>query len=182
MGGGRVGSVGVGGYLLGGGMSIYQGRHGFACDNLVACQVALANGTIITADSNQHQHLFQALKGGGNNFGIVTRFTMKTYPIQGPVWGGVALKTADVAPAASQALQDFTSNAANDPDSTVILVACHQPAYGGHGLLALCFNAAGVEKPKAFSQFAEFPEAFSSYKTGKIQDLLPFSELPLEHL
>lgn len=181
VGGGRVANVGVGGYLLGGGMSIFQGRHGFAFDSVVGYEVVLADGAIVTATSEQHLDLFQALKGGGNNFGIVTRFTIKTYPIKGPVWGGVALKGADVAPAAAQALEEFTTNASNDPDSTMILVVCHQPPYGGDGVLTLTFNAAGVEKPKAFSKFMEFPDAFSSYKSGKIQELLPFSELPLDH-
>lgn len=162
-------------------MSIFQGRHGFAFDNVVGYEVALANGTVITATSVEHPDLFRALKGGSNNFGIVTRFTMKTYPIEGPVWGGVALKGASVAPAAAQALEEFTANARNDPDSTIILVVCHQPPYGGDGVLTLTFNAAGVEKPKAFSKFMEFPEAFSSYKRGKIQELLPFSELPLDN-
>ena len=181
VGGGRVANVGVGGYLLGGGISILQGRHGFAFDNVVSYVVALANGTIVVATSNEHPELFRALKGGGNNFGIVTRFTMKTYPIKGPVWGGMALKSADVALAAAQDLEEFTANAGNDPDSTMILVACHPPLHGGDGALMVTFNAAGVEKPKAFSKFLDYPDAFSSYKSGKMQELLPFSELPLDH-
>lgn len=180
--GARVANVGVGGYLLGGGISIYLGRYGFACDNIVSCEIALANGTVVTASSEQHPDLFRVLKGGGNNFGIVTRFTVKTFPIQSPVWGGVALKSADVAPDAAKVLQDFTSNVANDPDSTVILGAGYQPAHGGDAVLALCFNAAGVEKPAAFSGFDELPDVFSKYHRGKAQELLPFAEMPLDHL
>lgn len=177
VGGGRVGSVGVGGYVLGGGLSIYTGRHGFACDNVVAFEVALADGRLITASGHEHEDLFRALKGGGNNFGIVTRFTMKTIP-SGPVWGGVSLKPRDVLPKASQAFDDFIANAPNDPDSTIILVAANQPKFGGELIMTVAFNAAGIEKPKAFDQFMSLPETFSQYQKGKMQDLLSFSELP----
>lgn len=100
-------------------MSIFQGHQGFAFSSVVGYQVALANGTVVTATAGQHPDLFVALKGGGSNFGIVTRFTMKTFPIKGPVWGGVAMKSADVAPAAAQAFEKFTANTKNDPDTTI---------------------------------------------------------------
>lgn len=177
VGGGRVGSVGVGGYLLGGGLSYYAGRHGFACDNVVAYEVVLADGSIITASANEHEDLFRALKGGGNNFGIVSRFTMGTLPIS-PVWGGVSLKPKSGLSTACQALVDFTANASDDPDSTMIFVAANQPQYGGEGIMTLTFNASGIEKPKAFDQFMSLPETFSRYQTGPVQEILSFCELP----
>ncbi|KUI58419.1 Bifunctional solanapyrone synthase [Cytospora mali] len=175
--GGRAGSVGVGGYLLGGGLSFYTGLHGFACDNVVAYEVVLANGSIIIASADEHDDLFRVLKGGSNNFGIVTRFTLRTLP-NGPVWGGVSVKPIHGLPRASQALVDFTANASNDPASTMIFVAGHQPKLGGEVIMTLTFNAAGVEKPKAFDQFMSLPETFSQYTKGNIQGLLPFQELP----
>lgn len=180
VGGGRVGSLGVGGYILGGGISIYMGHHGFACDTVVAFEVVLADGTLITASADEHEDLFQVLKGGGNNFGIVTRFSMKTIP-SGPVWGGISLKPKGVLPIASQALEDFVANAHKDPDSTIIFVAANQPKYGGEGVMTVAFNSAGIEKPKAFDQFMSLPEKFSQYQKGKMQDLLPFSELPRDY-
>ncbi|PMD56688.1 FAD binding domain-containing protein [Hyaloscypha bicolor E] len=77
--GGRVGIVGVPGLLLGGGISFYSNQHGFASDNVVAYEVVLASGKIVTATSTQYSDLFWALKGGGNSFGIVTRFDLLTY-------------------------------------------------------------------------------------------------------
>jgi hypothetical protein len=65
--------------------------------------------------------LFRVLKGGGNNFGIVTAFQMVTIPC-GPVWGALALRPLDVVPAAVDALVEFTANAAKDPDSNLQLV------------------------------------------------------------
>lgn len=178
--GGRVDNVGVGGLLLGGGLSFYAGRDGFACDSVVAYQVVLADGSIVTAKVGDHEDLFRVLKGGSNNFGIVTRFVMKTKPI-GPVWGGLALRPVDCLPAAAKALESFTARIQEDPDSTTIFVAGHQPRFGGDAIMTLCFNAAGVEKPKAFNGFFSLPELFSDYKTGKITDLTPYSVLPASY-
>ncbi|KAI1118681.1 FAD-binding domain-containing protein [Nemania sp. NC0429] len=78
--GGRDGDVGVGGFLLGGGNSYYSGRTGFGCDSVVNFEVVLANGTIINANRAANADLWQVLKGGTNNFGIVTRFDMEALP------------------------------------------------------------------------------------------------------
>ncbi|KAI1486372.1 FAD binding domain-containing protein [Biscogniauxia mediterranea] len=78
--GGRDGDVGVGGFLLGGGNSFYTGRMGFGCDTVVNFEVVLGNGTIVNANSTSNADLWQALKGGSSNFGIVTRFDMEAIP------------------------------------------------------------------------------------------------------
>jgi len=78
--GGRDGDVGVGGFLLGGGNSYYSGRMGFGCDSVVNFEVVLGNGTIINANQTTNADLWRALKGGSNNFGIVTRFDMEAVP------------------------------------------------------------------------------------------------------
>ncbi|KAF7540345.1 hypothetical protein G7054_g1500 [Neopestalotiopsis clavispora] len=80
--GGREGLVGVGGLLTGGGKTYYTCRVGFACDQVVNYEIVLADGTITTANENVNSDLFETLKGGSNNFGIVTRFDMKTFPAQ----------------------------------------------------------------------------------------------------
>lgn len=75
--GGRDGDVGVGGYLLGGGNSYYTGRNGFGCDTVVNYEIVLADGQIINANGRENSDLWKALKGGGLNFGIVTRFDVE---------------------------------------------------------------------------------------------------------
>ncbi|KAJ3555483.1 hypothetical protein NPX13_g10345 [Xylaria arbuscula] len=86
--GSRVASVGIGGFITGeGGISFFSPRYGFSCDNVQNMQVVLANGTTINANATSNPRLFRALKGGQNNFGIVTRFDIKTYPQPG-FWGG----------------------------------------------------------------------------------------------
>ncbi|KAI0133500.1 hypothetical protein BJ170DRAFT_715547 [Xylariales sp. AK1849] len=88
--GGRDADVGVGGLVLGGGMSFFSNLHGWACDNIAAYEVVLASGKVVIADSEgEHEGLYWALRGGGGNFGVVTRFWMDTYELEGgSMWGG----------------------------------------------------------------------------------------------
>ncbi|KAG8744282.1 hypothetical protein FRC10_010445 [Ceratobasidium sp. 414] len=74
--GGRISPVGVSGFLLGEGLSYLMHGKGFAADSIV-----LANGTIANPSSTSFPDLFKALKGGTGNFGIVTRFQLRAYPV-----------------------------------------------------------------------------------------------------
>lgn len=85
--GARVAGVGVGGAVLACGTSFFSPRYGFICDAAESFQVVLANGDIVDANADKNQDLWKALRGGGNNFGVVTSITLKTFP-QGPFWGG----------------------------------------------------------------------------------------------
>jgi len=91
--GGRFGDVGVGGLLLGGGVSHFGSQVGWSADGILSYEIALACGDIINVTAKSHPDLFWGLKGGLNNFGIVTRFTLKTFPVTS-VYGGVVLYPA----------------------------------------------------------------------------------------
>ncbi|KAI1385203.1 uncharacterized protein F4822DRAFT_438116 [Hypoxylon trugodes] len=176
--GAREAEVGVGGFLLGGGNTFYSGRVGFGCDNVVAYEVVLADGRIITADATgEYSDLFRVLKGGGNNFGIVTKFTMRTFS-SGPLWGGYAAHPMEIMPAAAQAFVDFTANSSKDPDSTLNLSVCHMPHLGGSLAVAVCTNVAGVENPPAFRELREKPEILNNLKKTTLQEVLPYTSLP----
>ncbi|KAK7438622.1 hypothetical protein VKT23_017955 [Stygiomarasmius scandens] len=86
--GGRLPDVGVGGFLLGGGISLLSFRNGFGSDNVVNYEIVLADGTIVNANANSHPDLFWALKLGSTNYGVVTRFDVRMYPLR-DVWGGI---------------------------------------------------------------------------------------------
>ncbi|KAF2196238.1 FAD-binding domain-containing protein [Delitschia confertaspora ATCC 74209] len=107
--GGRVSSVGVGGLLTGGGISYFSGRKGLACDNIVNYEVVLASGKIVNANSKDNQSLFRALKGGSSNFGIVTRFDLKTFT-QGKFLGGVIVYPIDTVPDQLKAFANLITN------------------------------------------------------------------------
>ncbi|KAJ3800875.1 hypothetical protein GGU11DRAFT_742095 [Lentinula aff. detonsa] len=112
--GGRVGDVGVGGFLLGGGIGFLSAEHGFGSDNVINYEVVLANGSVINANREQHSNLYWALKLGSTNFGIVTRFDMLTFP-QGLVWGGSQFFAIKDAPVLLERLVTFTEKLATDP-------------------------------------------------------------------
>lgn len=75
-----------------GGLSHFSGHVGLVCDNVLEYEVVIPDGTIIraTADDPDHGDLFRALRGGSNNFGIVTQFTFRTFR-QGRLWGGTLI-------------------------------------------------------------------------------------------
>jgi FAD/FMN-containing dehydrogenase len=82
--GGRVGHVGVPGYLLGGGLSFHATQYGWASTHVLEYEIVLSNGTIVRANKERNQELHRALQAGGNQYGVVTAFTLRTFP-QGPV-------------------------------------------------------------------------------------------------
>ena len=85
--GGRVAQVGAGGLITGGGISFFSGRVGFVCDNIINYELVLPYGKVVNVNSSSYQDLFKALKGGSNNFGVVTRFDIKSFE-SGKFWGG----------------------------------------------------------------------------------------------
>lgn len=88
VGGARLGPVGVPGILLAGGINFYGNQFGFSADQVTRYEVVLADGKIVEATRTKNADLFWALKGGSSNFGVVTRFDMKTIPSK-KVWAGI---------------------------------------------------------------------------------------------
>lgn len=87
---GIISTTGVGGLTLGGGIGHLTRKCGLSIDNLLSVDLVLADGSFVTANANQNQDLFWAVRGGGGNFGVVTAFTFKLHPI-GMVYGGPML-------------------------------------------------------------------------------------------
>jgi FAD/FMN-containing dehydrogenase len=86
---GFVSEVGVAGLTLGGGLGYLTRRFGWTVDNLEAAEIVTADGEIRTTSRSEHSDLFWALRGGGGNFGVVTRFVFRLHEVGPDVFGGL---------------------------------------------------------------------------------------------
>ncbi|KAK5993524.1 putative FAD-linked oxidoreductase [Cladobotryum mycophilum] len=118
--GGRIGIVGVGGLLLQGGLSFLSAQYGLAADNIVGWETVTANGSIVNIDAAIDKELAVAMRGSGSQFGIVTKFTIRAYPI-GKVWGGYRIYTEASADKIFEAVHEFIPNNAADPKAALIV-------------------------------------------------------------
>ncbi|KAI1176055.1 FAD-binding domain-containing protein [Nemania sp. FL0916] len=117
--GGRNGGVGVGGVTLGGGISYYSPQVGWTCDTVVNFEVVLASSKIVNANATSNSDLFRALKGGGNNFGIVTRIDFKTVSVV-DVRGGHLFQSGDKIPSVLTALANIASAKEYDVHASIV--------------------------------------------------------------
>jgi FAD/FMN-containing dehydrogenase len=92
---GDTGSVGIGGLTLGGGIGYLVRKHGLTIDDLLAADVVTADGELLRVDEESHPDLFWAIRGGGGNFGVATRFRFRLHEV-GQVYGGILMLPATV--------------------------------------------------------------------------------------
>ncbi len=110
---GIISTTGVAGLTLGGGVGYLTRGLGLSIDNLVAAQVVLANGTVVTASEDENDDLLWALRGGGGNFGVVTAFTFRLSPV-GTIVGGPTLWPVERAAEILSWYRDFLRGAPDE--------------------------------------------------------------------
>lgn len=108
------------GLVLGGGIAHQSNIYGFSCDNVASFEIVTASGIILKVSPAAFPDLYWALRGGGNNFGIVTKFNLETIP-QGPMWGGVRVHLEPDYPALMDAFASVVEGAKEDPKVAQIL-------------------------------------------------------------
>ncbi|KAJ5269332.1 hypothetical protein N7497_009935 [Penicillium chrysogenum] len=168
--GGRSGVVGVGGFLLGGGNAFHTARVGFACDNVVNYEVVLANGEIIDANKESHADLFKALKGGTGNFGIVTKYDMKTID-DDKLWGGIVTYDNSTTLQHLEAGNRFINNLENDPYASWIGMWEYLSLSDQNIIANALEYTAPVAYPSAFDDFTAIANTSSSMRVANVWNL-----------
>jgi FAD/FMN-containing dehydrogenase len=149
---GFVSETGVAGLTLGGGFGYLTRRFGWTVDNLAEVQVVTADGQLRTANRDQHPELFWALRGGGGNFGVVTRFSFRLHEVGPTITGGRIVWSAERATEVLAAYRDLTESAPRELTAAAI-VRLAPPApflpQQWHGkpiaLIQVCHSGANAE-------------------------------------
>ena len=114
---GDTGSVGIGGLTLGGGIGWLVRRYGLAIEALVSVVMVTADGRIVIASATENPDLFWAVRGGGGNLGVVTRFQFRLYPVSTILGGALFL------PPTRDALRGLQTVAANAPEALTTIAS-----------------------------------------------------------
>ncbi|KAJ0123266.1 fad binding domain-containing protein [Diaporthe amygdali] len=168
--GGRADVVGVGGFITGGGYSFYAGTMGWACDTVHNFEIVLANGSVIDVNHDEHQDLFQAMKGSSGNLGLVTRVDLNTINST-QIWGGyLTYDWADRA-AVFDAYYYFAEDFGKDPASEAIIVMVY--AADNLSLWSILSNTQAVIAPPAFNNYTAISNLSDTTTVGSIAELVP---------
>ncbi|ETS84467.1 hypothetical protein PFICI_02492 [Pestalotiopsis fici W106-1] len=170
--GGRIGNTGVGGLVLGGGLSYMSAQYGWAASSVIEYEIVLANGTVTTVSETQNPDLYKALKGGGNNFGIVTTYVLQTYR-QGDVYGGnlVFLRTPETDATLLKAVRDFTEY--NDDDKAAVIVTAERSTANAiDSWILFIFYDGAVPPEETFKNFTDAGPTLNTLRTQTYSELI----------
>jgi len=107
---GDTGTVGIGGLTLGGGVGYLIRKYGLTIDSLLAADIVTADGKLLRVDEDNYPELFWAIRGGGGNFGVVTRFKYQLHPVSDIVGGMIFL------PATAETISGFIAAGDDAPE------------------------------------------------------------------
>ncbi|KAF2279122.1 FAD-binding domain-containing protein [Westerdykella ornata] len=174
--GGRIGNTGVGGLVLGGGLSYMSAQYGWAASNVLAYELVFANGTIANVTATSHADLFKALRGGLNNFGIVTNYRLQARR-QGDVWGGnlvFPLRSDDTDKKLLAAVRDFTEY--NTDDKAAVIVTAERANLNlVDSWILFLFYDGGTPPEGTFKNFTDIGPLLDTCRTRTYADLMASS-------
>lgn len=153
--GARLFTVGSGS-ILGGGMSFLSQQKGWIADNVINFELVTGNGDVLQVNDDTHPELFWALKGGGNNFGIVTRFDLKTYE-EKPILGiNIAYPNSSI-PQFMEAMSSWMVEGGGHEDSkgSIMPSTRYIPATDTVDAALIAYYDEDKENPAAFENFTK---------------------------
>jgi FAD/FMN-containing dehydrogenase len=118
---GFVSATGIAGLTVGGGFGYLTRRHGWTCDTVLSMEVITAEGKVVRASADENAELFWALRGGSGNFGIVTSFEYKLFPVGPEILGGAVVWRAEDAKDVLAFYRDFTASAPRETTCVAVL-------------------------------------------------------------
>jgi len=165
--GGRVAQVGVGGLTIGGGISFFSPRYGWACDSVTNFEVVLADGSVVNANEEENRDLLIALRGGSGNFGIVTRIDMRTFE-QGPFRGGNAFYDVSTIKDHLAAFDEINQPDTFDEHISPIFSFSFAPGLGGSFIVQNLVYTKPEEKPAAWAKVDAIPSLQTTVRIDKM--------------
>ena len=112
--GGTVSTVGVAGFILGGGSGYLSRRHGMAVDNLISVDLVTAGGNLVHASEHENADLFWAIRGGSGNYGVVTAFVVRLHEVGPEVLTGQIVHRLEDAPDLLRLYREFMQGAPDE--------------------------------------------------------------------
>ena len=169
--GGRYAPVGVSGFLLGGGISFHSGQYGWGANSVKNYELVTANGKILEVNQASYPDLFWALKGGSANFGVVTRFDVRTHP-GGDVYAGAVRYDPSLTSEFSGALENFVSpgGGIDDPESAILPNIAIDPVSGAMAAEAYIFTDGN--QTATFNNFTSLKTVTNTAKTRPFNDFV----------
>jgi hypothetical protein len=131
--GGVVGTTGIAGLTLGGGLGWLMPKYGLALDNLRSAEIVLADGRVVRASADEHADLFWAIRGGGGNFGVATSLEYNLHNVGPNITGGVC---AHPLPKAFDALRFYRDQCAKAPDELMLVAGLQTAPDGSNAKIA----------------------------------------------
>ena len=151
---GECPSVGVGGFLLGGGVGPLMGKYGLGCDNVLAAEMILADGRQVRASAHENPDLYWAILGGGGNFGVVTEFEVALHPVSKVLAGIITLESEDP----RHFLRAFRDFLPTVPDElTLIALMTAEPGHKPQLDIEACYVGDPAEGEKVLAPLRHHP-------------------------
>ncbi|KAF7627996.1 putative FAD-binding oxidoreductase [Aspergillus flavus] len=171
--GGRLKTIGVPGLALIGGFHYFNNKYGYAMDNVVSYDVVLGNGTQVVASNVSHPDLFWALKGGANNYGIVTKFTLNTFDLP-QITTSIQVFNETYFPSFFEAMCHSASVDEKDPIAAGMIATVAYNATTKVASASLLGVQEGVSNPP--SQFANFTKIPATRRINNVTTLSQWAE------
>jgi FAD/FMN-containing dehydrogenase len=164
--GGLVGTTGIAGFTLGGGIGWLVRKYGLTIDNLLSVRMVLANGERVRASRTENPDLFWGVKGGGGNFGIVTEFEYQLHDVGPMVFGGVIFFPLERAREVMKAVINQDRSMPDEYTPLVVLLTAPPAPFVPQALqgtkmvaLGLCYTGKHEDAQRLVAPFRELKPA-----------------------